>query len=376
MTNSAVVPFQVSVSFEGTSPATTQPNTVRITQEEFCHDVAELEFWADDVTAYSSGQPVQIQFGRPGAFRVFYGYVNEATRINNHLSSAGTSLTSRNATRIWCVGSTYWMKDVASMSWTNSTVTQAISQIAQQFGLSLLSSPADATIWPVLQMASQSWWEFCVKNAKRIGFTLVSDGIQLVLIPRQTNPLQALQNIVAYDYSSSLGILSFTPTVGANATINGALRNRQAAAVNPFTNAVMTASIQGAQLPPSSVMGLSPDVPIFTDIEHLTACSMGELSSKLSGCGLDNQLYLGASALFSGNALILPSSLVFITNGNGSQNGVWYTHRAVHTLTPQTYTTETFLGRNSTGETQIIGPSLATGSVPTANLVQGRWRSG
>ena len=230
------LPFYSSVQFYGQQQPPFGPQSLTITQEEFCHDTLVLQqAWADDVTSdsYVSGMPVSAAFGRTGAQRSFYGYVNHATRTNNALAIIG--LTGRNSTTVTCVGASFWMKQEGTKTFTNMTASQVIEAIAAQFNLDTDVVPHNV-VWPNLQMAGMTYWAFCVMLAKRIGYTFYCNGIQLVFKPRVTDPSNLSSLAAVYDYRGNPGGLPiFTPVLGVASPQGGQLLNRQAAGVNPST---------------------------------------------------------------------------------------------------------------------------------------------
>jgi len=347
---SAALPYSASVQFYGSTLQIPllNPNTLTITQQEYAHDTAVMQFWGGDVedAALASGTPMALSFGSLGGTRSFYGYVNHATRTNT-ASSLARTLTDRNAVTVTCVGASWPMKAVGTQGWSSVTVSQIAEGIASEFHFSTQVAP-DKTLWPSRQMSGNTYWQFCVGLAQLIGYTFYVSGTQLVCKPRNTNPA-ALPTVTAiYDYKTNpAGIISFIPTLGANSPSGGQLATRQLAGVNPRTTQLVFSQVSGSPSPTS--LGGVVNSPPFTQVHHATINSQQEANAVTNGAGALNQLYLTATAQVSGNAMISQGSLVYIQNANGSQNGLWFVTKAVHSLTPTSFVTDLTLGRDSLG---------------------------
>ena len=364
------IQFTAEVMFTGFGPQTKlpTPNTFCLTEQEYNHDMLKMEFWGGDVnsTSLTSGTPIQVNFGRPPQLRSFYGYVNHASRTTN--SMAGDAV-ARNATCVYAVGASWPMKQVSSAVYQNMTTTQIIQQIAAMFNLDALVVPS-STVWTSKQQGGLSYWQFCVQLAQEIGYTFFCDGIQLVAVPRQTNP-NSLTNLAAvYNYRTSPSSLPiFNPTLGSNSPAGGQLRNRQIAGIDVNTNQPFVLSTSGSNT--SSILGLVQETPPFNDIEQFVAHDQSQAMIKLQGVSQLNQLYLTAVAVGPGDSSIMPSSLIFVQNSNGSQNGLWFTTGVEHNMNALTYAMTMQLGRDSLGETATVNVNPSTSFPPAAVLRNG-----
>lgn len=366
------LPFLSSVSFSGTGIDTPEENPaiLKITQQEFAHDVLSATYWGGDLNSASltSGSPMQATFGRPAAMRNFYGYVNHAGRVNNTFSNVATNI-DRNATTVTCVGASWPMKQTDTRMWSNYTASQIVQEIATAFGLDA-NIVADPTVWPSQQMAGRTYWQFCVYLAQLIGYTFYCNGTQIVFKPRQTNPNSLSSLAAIYDYLNDPASLPvFNPTVGATSPTGGELANRQLAGINPRTVQIIYATAAGS--PASTMLGSATVTPVFNKTEHCTVRSQEEAQAKVNGIGALNQLFISATATAGGNAFVGQGSLVYVQNANGSQNGLWFIEKVVHTFTAQTYSMDLVLGRDSMGATATITALPQTQTLPAAKLVSG-----
>jgi hypothetical protein len=370
----AALPFSSSVQFSGFGikvPAA-GPTVLSIKQKEFNHEIVNMQFWGGDVDSDSlqSGTPVMITFGRPLIKRAFYGYVNHAGRVNNALSTVN-AMSGRNAVNITCIGPTWPMKQTDTKVWFNTTASQVIEDIAEIFNLDVSVVP-HSTVWPCLQMAGQSYWQFACRLARMIGYTFYGSGIQLVFKPRNTNPNDLASLAAFYDYKNDPGGLPvFSPVVGITSPAGGQLVDRQMAGIDPRTNQIFYSEVSGVPTP--TVLGVTSQTPFFTETEHFSADSQQESDALVMGCAADNQLYITASATAVGNPLITAGSLVYVQNANGGQNGLWFAKCAEHVLGTTTYITQLDLGRDSIGATVAVSTRIRTQTNPRAQLRNGTW---
>ena len=357
----AALPFSASAQFFGSEVPAIGPYSVQIKEAEYCHDVAVLKTWADDVDSdsYQSGMPVAITFGRPTAKRYFYGYVDHSRRVNNALANV-TSLGDRNSTVVTCVGATWPMKTSGNLSWRNQTVPQVIEQIAEIFGLEANVDP-HSTVWPTLHMAGMSYWQFGVSLAQRIGYTFYGNGVQLCCKQRNTDPANLTGIALLYDYRNDPSSMPvFSPVLGASNPYGGQLLNRQTAGINPRT-LVPFVAVQGG-IPSPTVLGGATNQPVFASVDHYVADTQGESQAKISGAGLQNQLYLTAEATAAGSALVTKGSLIAVLNANGSQNGLWFVTGSDHVIDKMKYQMNLRLGRDSLGSASVVN------AVPQTNV--------
>jgi len=228
-------------------------------------------------------------------------------------------------------------------------------------------------VWPTLPMLGLSYWSFCCSLAQRIGYTFYANGVELVLKKRNTNPANLTGYVASFDQQANpAAIPSFTPVLGTTSAPGGQLVNRQMASINPRTGQMSAVTLNGS--PALHLLGARRASPRFTQVLHGTAHTSQEASTKVDGEGLLNQLYITASATVSGDAQIAQGSLVYISNVNGSQNGLWYVEQAQHVFDVSTYTLSLSLGRDSLGATPSLATPPVVVSLPKASLSNtGTW---
>ena len=374
MTTTAAPPFSLNVSFSGSGLNTiaSNPHDAQITQEEYTHDIAVFNVWAGDVTSNSllSGTPMSAAWGSSFAMRHFYGYVNHAERLTNMKKS--TNLIQRNALQVVCVGASWFMKQKDNRSWSNYTASQVATEIGQLFHLDTSQIVSHSTVWPSLQMAGRSYFDFLAMLGKRIGYTFYVNGISLMFKPRQTNPNNLGSLAATYDIRNNPSSMPiFKPQVGATSPAGGQLANRQIAGIDPRTTQPVLSVTSGS--PASSKLGNAVPPPIFSYIHHETADSQAVANAYSTGAGALNQMFITADAEAVGNALVSQGSTLYITGANGAQDGLWWTTKAVHRLGAVQYTMDLCLGRDSMGATTSLSVLPRTQNFVKPNLINGVW---
>lgn len=317
-----------------------------------------------------TGTPVQVEWGYPGRSRVFYGYTNHLSRNNSPYPPGDAD--AQAGLRLYCVGASWWLKGEDYASYPNATVPQVVQAVALGNRMASIVGPNDY-VWPFLSQQGQSYWTFLVGLVKRIGYSLISRGVTLVALPRNTNP-QLSQNLISsFDYNQG-HVLKFSVTSGENAPGEEPLRQRKGYFLDPRSGTVGELVHNGF---PKAPMGVEVAYPVFQSMMGgLPASSASEMTQDLVGASESNQLYLGAEAVLVGNARVSAGDLVFFLNiPNGSQNGVWYVKKAIHYLHGINYTTTLVLGRNAYSSTGGVATPYNYSYSPLAGarIVQGRW---
>ena len=246
-----------------------------------------------------------------------------------------------------------------------------MASIAEMFGLSANIVPHD-TVWPTIQMAGMTYWQFCVMLAERIRYTFYCSGVALVFKPRQTDPRNVKGLTATYDYKYNPGGLPvFSPVLGATSPMGGRLANRQLAGIESrVRNKRCTPRFQVAQTR-----------QCWEKRRKRLCLRRRALHCSFAGRGgceggwrrfAQSVLYLTSTAVAGGDPLISQGSLVYVCNANGSQNGLWFVQKVNHCITRETYSMDMHVGRDSLGATPIVVGPMQTMSPPTAALTNGK----
>lgn len=151
-----------------------EPRRVDLYQNEYQHDVLVISFmttgmnWFEDIP---TGLPIRFSWTQVGVTKDWYGYVSFVSRTN-------ASQQKQQTMEVHCVGSSFPLKQRANRIFTNSTIPEAASIIAREFGLNFVGD-SHPRRFPQLTMAGHSYWEWLAEQAKRIGFVLRVDGSNL-----------------------------------------------------------------------------------------------------------------------------------------------------------------------------------------------------
>lgn len=166
-----------SVEFP-TLPSISKPPTfVDLIQKQNSHDILVLRFtttstmWVENL---KTGVPVKFSWKQDDLSRVWYGYVSFVSRV-----VASQKLKTM---EVYCIGSSFVLKEGVVRTFSNTTITDAVSQIAKEFGLNFIGE-SHPRVFDQLTIAGHSYWEWINEQAKRIGYGVYTDGANLVFRP-------------------------------------------------------------------------------------------------------------------------------------------------------------------------------------------------
>jgi len=165
------------VTFPTLPSLTAQPTSIDLFQKQYSHDVLILEFLSESTLWFETlktGVPVQFSWRQDTLSKDWIGYVSSISKVNSPQRT--------NVMRVMCVGSTFPMKQRATRVFTDSTVPDAVSKIAQEFGFKVITDP-HPQIFPQLAMTGNSYWEWISEQAKKIGYGIIVDGMTFVFRP-------------------------------------------------------------------------------------------------------------------------------------------------------------------------------------------------
>lgn len=156
---------------------TAQPRRVDLYQKQYSHDVMLLEFSSESTLWFETlktGVPVQFSWRQDTLNKNWIGYVSS---INKSHSPQRT-----NIMQIMCVGATFPMKQRATRVFPNSTIPEAVATIAREFGFNVVLENHPQR-FSQLSITGTSYWEWINEQAKRIGYGVIVDGMDLVFKP-------------------------------------------------------------------------------------------------------------------------------------------------------------------------------------------------
>lgn len=165
------------VSFPTLPSLTAQPRRIDLYQKQYNHDIMVLEFASESTLWFETlktGVPVRFVWRQDTLDKNWIGYVSSIQKINAPQRT--------NIMQIVCVGATFGMKQRATRVFPNSTIPQAIQTIAEEFGFNVVTE-AHPQVFTQLTIPGLSYWEWINEQAKRIGYGIIVDGLNFILLP-------------------------------------------------------------------------------------------------------------------------------------------------------------------------------------------------
>ena len=162
-----------NISFPTLPSLTVRPRSVELHQKQYSHDILIMNFsetsslWFESLT---TGVPIKFSWEQGGHSADWYGYVSfvskqvEKQRVQEM--------------EVHCVGSSFPLKEKATRVFTNCTVPEAARIVAEEHGFHFIGD-VDARRFSQLTMSGHSYWEWLQEQAKRIGFVLVVEGMNM-----------------------------------------------------------------------------------------------------------------------------------------------------------------------------------------------------
>lgn len=168
--------FKLSVTFPEFDQFDAKPLSVLFKNSEYMHDALELTLTGNPVTftsSFVSGTPIQVAWGPSGTF---YGYVDRVLPKGVNIPKSQVKLS--------CVGTTYPMKQSDFRIYQDASISTAIKEICEQFGLASLVEESTMK-WPSLSQGGDSAWKFVVDMCKKVGYTLLPSDSSIIAFDRR-----------------------------------------------------------------------------------------------------------------------------------------------------------------------------------------------
>ena len=165
------------VSFP-TLPSIQKPPTfVELIQKQNNHDILILRFtissdmWFETL---KTGVPVKFTWRQQHLSKEWYGYVSFVSKI--------IATQKVNIMEVYCIGSSFVLKEGAVRVFANRTITDVVKQLASEFGLNFVGEK-DNRIFEQLVIAGHSYWEWIIEYASKIGYGVYVEGTNLIFRP-------------------------------------------------------------------------------------------------------------------------------------------------------------------------------------------------
>lgn len=358
------------VSFPTMPSLTYRPAYVELVEKQYHHDVLTIHYlrtsgtWFEDIP---TGLPVKFTWNQEGRTREWVGYVSYISKTVQGKAEKPMSVV--------CVGASYPLKERATRNFSNVTIPDVAAVIAREYGLHLIAD-THPTIFPQLTLAGHSYWEWLAEQAKRIGFTLRVDGINLYFqrldkaIDRKATDSPYLFFEGTYmppmaQYNDRT-LQEFTVLKGEHIESGTSIRaEKKFAGVNP----VYASTNDDSRRPDSVGRGLRTEASdvLFREYRSDQVVQSQSMASQLAeGAAHLARLNLPAKIKCMGDPRIVPFAPVRINGTGVKTDGLWVVQQATHNIRSNgEYEIEALIVTDGTG------PSKVSSLRPTINKEEG-----
>lgn len=313
-----------------------KPMQVTLVQKQQSHDILTLtfkktsEYWFTEIP---TGLPVQFEWSQLNVTTTWVGYVSYVSKVVTALGDK--------TMEVVCVGASFPLKEQATKVFSESTVPDAVAQIASEIGLQFIGDPHPRK-FPQLIIAGQSYWSWIQSQAEKIGYVAYVDGVTLyfrkldkVISQNSTSiPVMSIE-----DKTTFSGQLLYDRTLEYFKVLKGdyietekPLRTtKHVAGVNPITGAVHTSSA-------------SPDIIKAPTRERISSVlfneyrtdkvSINEKAGDISAndTAQTSRFTIPAKARGMGDYRIRPYATVEVVGTGLSTDGLWLVQEVTHTF--------------------------------------------
>lgn len=154
-----------------------QPAEISLIQKERAHDVVVLKWFTMHRQALANlktGVPVSFEWTKGTVKNVWHGYVSF---VSSEMSAAN-----KKTFEVHCVGASFPAKRRELKVFKNKTIPQVAEQLAKEVGLKFQGAESPR-VFKQLTISGQSYWEWLSDQAKKLGYAMYVEGMQLTFMP-------------------------------------------------------------------------------------------------------------------------------------------------------------------------------------------------
>ena len=324
------------VSFP-TLPSIQKPPTfVELIQKQNNHDILVLRFtissdmWFENL---KTGVPVKFTWHQGHLSKEWYGYVSFVSKI--------IATQKINIMEVYCIGSSFVLKEGAVRVFSNTTITGVVKQLASEFGLNFVGEN-DNRLFDQLIIAGHSYWEWIVEHAAKIGYGVYVENTDLIFRPMDKLIDQNISQSPILDWSNphtTLESESEGKTLEYFKVLNGEFIESDlqrsvkiVAGVNPATSAETYAHGD----PKTTGVKLRSNVSdVYFSEYRSDQVVHDDLSSQSASQGSAQlvRFNLPAYARGKGDPRFKPYSTVYVQNTGNLTDGYWVIKEVRHQFT-------------------------------------------
>lgn len=334
---------------------------LKITQEEYRHDLAVYEtIGTASRPQYRTGAPVIISWRKERDSASFVGSVH-------HTESTDQGI------RVWCKGASSRFDNGLQATYERRTVSNVVAQLARDLNFDVDITP-HGQVFDSLTATGGRTWEFMVKYAKEIGYSLYAKNTRLLLHPRiQTVERMMGQAPVLWrgDALDRGTLHEFNPIEGAAQP--GEFRHDNVLqGIDRYTGQHFR--VAGGQA--RGRLGREQYGATGRVFHNLDVSTPEEARWKSYAMAEMARFNVRATALAEGEPRVHQTWPVLL-GGDVDKTfiGGWFVHRVVHRMTQSEYVMELELGRDARGMSGDVPDPRAKRVVATRDTPEGRPKS-
>lgn len=322
------------MSFPTLPSLTVQPRRIDLIQKQYSHDVLVMEFPAESTLWFETlktGVPVEFNWRQSTTVKNWIGYVSSVSKSNAPQRT--------NVMTVMCVGTTFVLKERATRVFQNHSIPEVVQIIGEEFGFNVIFDN-HPQVFTQLNMTAVSYWEWMVEQAKRIGYGLVADGMDLYFKP--------LDKLIDLGFSNS-AILSmgnagapfntqfldrtldqFKVVYGDNVEDTNNFRaTKNVGGVSPFSKQVLLSNSTPTETGTSLRTEISPT--LFQEYRtDRVINSQTDAEQAAKGAAQMARFNIPAVAKAQGDPRIHPFGSVYIAGTGSMTDGFWVVREAHH----------------------------------------------
>jgi phage protein D len=314
----------------------TQPTVVLLKQKQKQHDILVIEYHATsfkNARLLKTGVPVKFVWRQGSRKSEWIGYVS---------SVSAKSASQRDLPmKVYCIGTSFVLKQTKSKTYRNKTVTEVAAAIAKENNLRFVGD-IDKRRFSQLSISGHSQWEWLQEQASRIGYVAYVQGTNLIfrsmdkIIDEKTLDAPLFQVWSPYIPQTTQGLDrtldSFEVMMGEN--IEGEYPNRaikQTGGVDP----VRGISFSHKKSPSKSGKSVRQNVSDTLFDEYTSdqvVNSKSDSRSAASGAAELARFNIPAKAAGQGDPRVHPYQMIEVQGVDVNTDGHWIVREVTHRL--------------------------------------------
>ena len=166
-----------TVSFPTIPSIQRQPLFVELIQKQGNHDILILRFTASSDVWFQTlktGVPIKFTWKQGHLSNTWYGYVSFVSKV---IAAQKIAMM-----EVYCIGASFVLKESAVRTFSNTTVTEVVKQLASEFNLNFIGEPHSRRFDQIV-IAGHSYWEWMTEYANKIGYGFYVNNTDLVFRP-------------------------------------------------------------------------------------------------------------------------------------------------------------------------------------------------